>query len=147
MALTELQVENAEASDKPLKLSDGGNMYLLIQPNGAKYWRLDYRCAGKRKTLAIGVYPDVTLADARTRREEARNLLANGIDPSAAKHVQKAEQKALALINPDFQLSMRADALTIKTKRTTLALTAEQTAAVRTFLIATPNEVSHEQTN
>lgn len=63
---------------------------MLVQPNGAKYWRLAYRFAGKQKTLALGVYPDVSLLDARERREAARKLLANGIDPSAAKQEQKA---------------------------------------------------------
>ena len=62
MALTALEVSKSKAADKPQRLADGGNMYLLIQPNGAKYWRLDYRLAGKRKTLAIGVYPDIGLA-------------------------------------------------------------------------------------
>jgi hypothetical protein len=98
----------------------------------------------KQKTLALGVYPDVSLTDARTRREDARKLLANGIDPSAVKQAQKAEQKTqpIELINPAFQLSLKGDSLTIKTKTTTLALTTDQTAAVRAFLMATPNEVT-----
>lgn len=88
MALTALEVSKSKAADKPQRLADGGNMYLLIQPNGAKYWRMDYRLAGKRKTLAIGVYPDVSLADARERREQARKLIANGVDPIEVKHAQ-----------------------------------------------------------
>lgn len=144
MALTELQAKKAKVRGKPYKLTDGGGMCLLINPNGAKYWRVSYRFAGKQKTLSLGVYPDVSLTDARTHRDDARNLLANGIDPSAVRQAQKAEQKAqaLAIINPAFQLSLKSDALTIKTKTTTLALTTEQTAAVRAFLIATPNEVN-----
>lgn len=90
MALTALEVSKSKATDKPQRLADGGNMYLLIQPNGAKYWRLDYRLAGKRKTLAIGVYPDMGLSDARERREQARKLIANGVDPVAVKQAQKA---------------------------------------------------------
>lgn len=95
MALTELQVKKA-ATDKPLKLSDGGGLFLLVQPNGAKYWRLAYRFAGKQKTLALGVYPDISLSDARERREAARKVLANGADPSATKKAQKAAKVALA---------------------------------------------------
>lgn len=90
MALTALEVSKSKATDKPQRLADGGNMYLLIQPNGAKYWRLDYRLAGKRKTLAIGVYPDMGLSDAREQREQARKLIANGVDPVAVKQAQKA---------------------------------------------------------
>jgi integrase len=90
MALTALEVTKSKAAEKPQRLADGGNMYLLIQPNGAKYWRMDYRLAGKRKTLAIGVYPDISLADARERREQARKLIANGVDPVEVKHAQAA---------------------------------------------------------
>jgi len=110
MALTDLEVKKAKATGKPVKLADSGGMYLLVQPDsekindkekkiavpGAKYWRLDYRFAGKRKTLAIGVYPDVTLSDARERREAARKILANGADPGAVKKAQKAAVVALA---------------------------------------------------
>ncbi len=89
MALTNLEVKNSKATDKPIKLSDGGGLFLLVQPNGAKYWRLAYRFANKQKTLAFGVYPDVSLVDARDRRDEARKLLANGADPGAVKQAQK----------------------------------------------------------
>lgn len=96
MALTAIEASKARATDKPQKLADGGGLYLLVQPNGAKYWRLDYRFAGKRKTLAVGVYPDVSLSDARERREAGRKMLANGADPSAVKKAQKAAVVALA---------------------------------------------------
>lgn len=144
MALTDSDAAQAKASGQLYKLTDGGGLFLLLHPNGGKYWRLAYRFAGKQKTLALGVYPDVSLADARTRREDARKLLANGIDPSAVKQAQKAEQKTqpIELINPAFQLSLKGESLTIKTKTTTLALTTDQTAAVRAFLMATPNEVT-----
>ena len=89
MALSATAVSKAKATDKPQKLSDGGGMYLLIQPTGAKYWRMDYRFDGKRKTLALGIYPDVSLADARERRDEARKLLANNADPCAIKNTAK----------------------------------------------------------
>ena len=75
-------------------MADGGGLFLLVMPGGAKYWRVGYRFAGKQNTLALGVYPDLMLEDARTRRDDARKLLADGIDPSAAKQLQKAEQSA-----------------------------------------------------
>ena len=94
MALTELAVKKAKATDKVQKLSDGGGMYLQIQPDGAKYWRMNFRVAGKQKTLALGVYPDVTLAQARERRGEARKLLANDADPSEIKKESKKAEQA-----------------------------------------------------
>lgn len=91
MALTDTHVRNAKPRAQAYKLSDGGGMYLLVRPDGARYWRLDYRFAGKRRTLALGIYPTTTLAAARARREDARVLLAQGADPSAAK---KAKRRA-----------------------------------------------------
>ena len=95
MALTATGVKAAKASDKPQKLTDGGGLFLLVQINGAKYWRLAYRFTGKQKTLAIGVYPEISLSEARERREAARKILANGADPSDIKRVQKATKIAL----------------------------------------------------
>ena len=105
MALTAIEVKNAKASNKPRKLSDGGGMFLLVQPNGAKYWKLSYRYGGKQKTLALGVFPDTSLSDARNKREEARRLIAGGIDPSAAKQDKKAAM--VALINSSFEVVAR----------------------------------------
>jgi hypothetical protein len=89
MALTDRHIRNAEPKAKPYKLSDGGGRYLLVTPDGARYRRFDYRFAGKRRTLALGVYPTTTLSNARTRRDEAQALLAKGIDPSVAKKAAK----------------------------------------------------------
>ena len=88
MGLSDVELKNAKPRERPYKLSDGRGLYMLISPAG-KYWRLDYRFEGKRKTLALGVYPDVTLAQARDRREDARKLLANEVDPGAAKREAK----------------------------------------------------------
>ena len=85
MALTDIRVRNATPRTQAYKLSDGGGMYLLVAANGARYWRLDYRFGGKRRTLALGVYPVVTLANARSRREAARVCLADNRDPSVIK--------------------------------------------------------------
>lgn len=90
MALTELQAESARPKDKPYKLSDGDWLFLLVQPNGSKYWRFDYRFYGKRKTLALGVYPAVSLDDARALRLDARELLAADIDPSEERKKERA---------------------------------------------------------
>jgi hypothetical protein len=89
MKLNARQVDTAKPKDKPYKLADGGGLYLLVKPNGGKYWRLKYRVAGKEKLLALGVYPEVTLADARAKRDEAKRGIAGGIDPMEAKREEK----------------------------------------------------------
>ncbi|MDR2709947.1 MAG: tyrosine-type recombinase/integrase [Burkholderiales bacterium] len=88
MPLTDTSARNAKPKGKPYKLSDGDGMYLLIQPNGAKWWRLKYRIGGKEKSISFGVYPSVSLKDARNARDEARALIAGGVDPSAARKVE-----------------------------------------------------------
>jgi Arm DNA-binding domain len=93
MGLTDTRVRNAKPEAKPYKLSDGGGMYLLVKPDGGRYWRLDYRFSGKRRTLALGVYPITTLSSARTQRDEARRLLARDIDPNATKKSRKRAAK------------------------------------------------------
>jgi integrase len=88
--LSDIQVKNAKPAPKEMKLFDGGGLYLLITPSGGKLWQLKYRYDGKEKKLSFGSYPTLSLADARQRREDARKLLANGIDPGAVKKAQKA---------------------------------------------------------
>ena len=82
MALTLFALQNAKPKEKPYKLSDGEGLHLLVQPNGSKWWRFRYQFAGKEKMLSLGTFPEVTLASARTKRNEARSLVAEGIDPS-----------------------------------------------------------------
>lgn len=90
MPLSDTAIRNAKATEKPYKLPDEKGLFLLVHPNGSKYWRQKYRFNGKEKTLAHGIYPDVTLKDARERRDAARKLLANEIDPGENKKVQKS---------------------------------------------------------
>ena len=82
MALTDTAVRNAKPKEKPYKLSDSGGLFVIVRPNGAKWWRLKYRFGRKEKQLSLGVYPEVSLHQARRRRDEARQLLANGVNPS-----------------------------------------------------------------
>ena len=106
--LTDTSIRKAPPDTKPRKLTDGGGMYLLLKPDGGRYWRLDYRHGGKRKTLALGVYPSVTLADARQRREDARRQLAQGVDPGAArKAAKKAEVEAVTAAADTFEAVAR----------------------------------------
>ena len=90
MSLSNTAIRNAKAGEKARKLFDGGGLYLEVAPHGGKWWRLKYRFEGKEKRLSLGVYPDVTLKDARARRDEARKLLVNGVDPSEQRKAEKA---------------------------------------------------------
>ena len=87
--LTDPAVRQAKPKEKPYKLADERSMYLLVTPAGGRLWRLDYRYNATRRTLALGSYPDVSLAKARDRRDEARRLLADGIDPGAKRKAEK----------------------------------------------------------
>lgn len=88
--LTEDAVRGVKPLRQPRKLSDGAGLYLLIHPNGGRYWRYNYRFDGKQKTLAMGVYPDVSLAKVRARHLAARCQLAKGIDPSLCKRALRS---------------------------------------------------------
>ncbi len=88
--LTDTVIRGIKPLRSPRKFSDGGGLYLLVAPIGGQYWRYNYRFNGKQKTLALGIYPDVSLAKARARHQEARRLLAVGIEPSAYKRALKS---------------------------------------------------------
>jgi hypothetical protein len=87
--LNDTRVRTAKPCERPIKISDSGGLYLLVQPNGSKLWRLAYRFGGKQKTLAIGVYPTLTLKHARAKRGDAKQLLADNIDPSTQRRLEK----------------------------------------------------------
>ncbi len=91
--LTNIAVKNAKptAEGKPVKITDGGGLYLLVNKTG-KYWRYNYRYLKKQKTLALGVYPEISLAQARERHRKAREQLANGIDPAVYKKMLADKQ-------------------------------------------------------
>lgn len=101
MPLTDTTIRNAKSKDKPYKLSDGGGLFISVQPNGGKWWRFKYRFIDKEKLLSLGVYPDVSLAQARERRDNARKALADGKDPSFLK--QEAKRHAVIKIENTFE--------------------------------------------
>ena len=96
MPLSDTALRNLKPDGTPSKLADSEGLYLYVSPTGGKLWRMDYRFAGKRKTLSFGAYPTVSLKDARTRRDNAKELLAKDIDPGAQKKAAKAEAEAIA---------------------------------------------------
>ena len=96
MPLSDTTIKNAKPADKPYKMQDGQGMYVLVAPNGGKYFRLDYRLNGKRQTLAIGGYPKISLADAREERKKAKEKVARGINPPSQKAIKAAKAESLA---------------------------------------------------
>lgn len=92
--LTEKKIEDAIAAEKEYRLFDGEGLFLIVIPDGGKRWRFKYRFAGREKMLSFGVYPEVSLEDARGSRDYARELLSQGIDPSVARKQEKAREKA-----------------------------------------------------
>ncbi|VEJ20654.1 putative prophage integrase [Neisseria animaloris] len=93
MPLNDRQIKNLKPTDKIQKISDGGGLSLVCKPNGGKYWQLNFRFDGKQKTLSIGTYPAISLFEARAAREQAKQQLANGIDPAATKQQAKRQQQ------------------------------------------------------
>ena len=89
MALTALAIENAKSKERPYKLSDGEGLHLQVMPNGSKWWRFRYQFARKEKMLSLGTFPEVSLAEARLKKNAARKLVSDGIDPSARKKLEK----------------------------------------------------------
>lgn len=89
MALTDVKVRTTKSQEKAFKLSDEKGLYLYVTPNGSRYWRMKYRFGGKEKLLALGIYPDVSLAKAREKRDEARKLLADNVDPGEHRKIMK----------------------------------------------------------
>ena len=96
MALTHFQITNAKPRSKPYKVPDSGSLYLLVRPSGAKLWRMNYRHLGRQKTLHFGQWPEIGLAIAREKRDEARKQLASGLDPAAEKRLDRLVRKVAA---------------------------------------------------
>src|SRR5262249_49777367 len=94
--LTDVAIRQAKANAKPRRLFAGRRLYLLISPSGGKWWRFKYRRAGRQQLLSLGVYPEISLKDARERRDQLRRDLAHGIDPAAERKAAKLAQNAAA---------------------------------------------------
>ncbi len=105
MPLTIVAIRGAKPKSKPVRLYDSGGLYLEITSAGGRWWRFAYRFAGKRRLMSLGVYPTITLAEARERRDAARKMLACGDDPSAKRKADKRD--ALARIANSFEAVAR----------------------------------------
>jgi hypothetical protein len=95
VTLTDLKIRSLKPDEKPHRYTDGGNLFVEVRPNGSKLWRFAYKFDGKQKLMALGTYPEISLARAREKRAEARALLLEGIDPMQQAKVDKLERQAL----------------------------------------------------
>jgi integrase len=114
MPLSHFDIQNAKPAAKPYKLADGGGLFLLMQPNGSKLWRLKYRHLGVERALSFGPYPTVSLAEARTKREDAKKLMSEGVDPSVQKKLDRiaaetAARNTFGLIAAEFIANLEAN--------------------------------------
>ena len=125
MPLSDTAIRNAKPADKPVRLFDGGGLYLELAPAGGKWWRLKYRFDGKEKRLSVGTFPDVGLKEARKRRDEARRLLADGTDPGEKRKADRTAREAATLNTVEAVarawLDHRADAWVERTRTVILA--------------------------
>jgi hypothetical protein len=141
MPLTDNTIRDAKPQQKPVKLYDGGGLYLLVAPNGGKWWRLKYRFGGMEKGIALGTFPEVTLEAARQKRDAYRQLLANGTDPAKQRKAERdAEREALARQTAVMRFTMdNAGSLSICLGTRRIRLLPSETAELRAFLEATKN--------
>lgn len=140
MSLTDTVVASATRRDRPYKCADEKGLFLLINPNGSRWWRFAYRFGGKYKSLSLGVYPDVSLDLARAKRDEARALLTEGINPSEVRK-QNRLQIVAKIKRPVLQFSItESGGMFVENRNGKMLLSAEQVAALRSFLDATKEQ-------
>jgi hypothetical protein len=114
MPLTHFDIQAAKPRDKAYKLSDGGGLYLLVQPSGSKLWRLKYRHHGAERLLSFGPYPEVSIAQARGRRDDAKRQMAEGVDPAVQKKLDRiaaetAARNTFGLVAAEFLSNLEAN--------------------------------------
>lgn len=132
MPLTDLKIRSLKPQEKPRRYTDGGNLFVEVRPTGSKLWRFAYKFDGKQKLMALGSYPEISLARAREKRAEARALLIEGIDPMQQAKVDKLERQALT----EHTFSAIAEELLEKNRKEGLA---ETTLSKKTWLIGIAN--------
>jgi hypothetical protein len=133
------EIRDLKPKEKPYKIGAGGSLFLLIMPSGAKYWRLKYFMNQKQKTLALGVYPEITLERAKIERDRAKELIKQGLDPVDVKH-EEQNQRAKEANKPkkyknEFRLAFSDDGkFTVETKTKVIHLSEKEAEAVYSFL-------------
>lgn len=131
MALTARQIDTAKPADRDYKLADAAGLYLLVKKSGAKYWCLKYRFGGKEKKLSIGVYPFITLAQARAERDKARRMIADGTDPS---HDKQSRKRALRESTANSFKAIATEWFAHKARQWTARYLADQVARIESHI-------------
>ena len=145
--LTEKQIEDLAPRLREFVIGDGGGLYLQIEPSGKKLWRMKYKRGHKETSISFGPYPDVSLTEARRCRDDARRLIADGIDPVDQRRAQETQERANRTTRPKLRMSMSDDgSLTIEKPAGRLLLNPAQVAALRSFLSATADEATGAST-
>ena len=137
--LTQHGLDAIKPTSRPAKYGDGAGLYLLVNPDGSRWWRFRYRYAGKQSTLSCSAYPAVSLVQARARRSEFRALLADGFEPSdynKAKRAERLNAQRAHLAASRFLLD-HVGALSVRLGKRQFQLSAKETADLRAFLAAT----------
>jgi Arm DNA-binding domain len=138
MPISDAEILALKPRAKPYKVHMGKGVYLLVRPNGWKYWRLKYRLKGRESLYSLGVFPQVSIKGAKAARDSARSLIRQGINPSVARREAKAKAVATQAV---FRLGLsKGGELTIETGTNALILTFAQTQALATFLTAGKQE-------
>tara|TARA_R100001230_G_C5686664_1_gene196383 strand:- start:614 stop:1030 length:417 start_codon:yes stop_codon:yes gene_type:complete len=106
--LTDEIIKNLKPKEKPYKKFDGKGLYLLVHPNGGKYWQLKYRFSNKQKNLSLGIYPEISLKEARDKCDEARKQIRDGLDPSYEKQILKAKKKSETYSSKEIKNTIEA---------------------------------------
>ena len=139
--ITDTLIKQAVPKAKPYKLAAGGALYIHVSPNAGKHWRMKYRFMGKEKTFTIGAYPDISIKQAIQARNEAKALLAEGIDPNQVKQDEAKNRAKPENLKAQFRMEVSdAGKLTIETETRIITLTKPQVSALRSFLAALPME-------
>ena len=97
--LSDTEIKKSKKKEKTYKLADGQGLYLVVKNNGTKFFRFDYSILSKRKSMSFGIYPDISLAEARIKREEARKQVSDGIDPASLKNIARTLDNSFKFIN------------------------------------------------
>ena len=143
--LSESNCDSAESCGRKVrKLHDGGGLYLWVCEDSRKLWRFRYWLSGKEKSLSLGAYPDISIGEARALRDNIREQLQSGLDPSEQRKFAHREAKKSAHYRNQFRLALSDDgALTIETPSRAVNLTCPQTEALRAFLLAVDHRSNH----
>lgn len=135
ITIQDKEIKDLKAKEKPYKFTIGKSLYLLINPNGSKYWRMKYIFLGKEKTLSFGVYPEISIEEAIYQRDIAKELLKKHIDPVLHRKLQKQQQEEVEDKKSELEISLKNDGnLIIKKNFKSILITKEELQSLKSFI-------------